>query len=218
MNARSHKSQALITLGIVLVILVLLNIVSIRIFGRLDATKNRVFTLSEASKDLVRGLDDKVTIKAYFTEDLPAPYNNNRREVLDQLNEYKAYARGNLQYDFIDPSGEKGEMEAQQQGIAPLQVQVVKEDKFEVKRAYMGLVFLYEDKKEVLPAIQSPTTLEYEISSTIKRLTSKGLKKIGFLAGHGEPPLTELNRAQGGGRPRHPDSAQHHLCTHVRPA
>jgi len=196
MNARSHKSQALITLGIVLVILVLLNIVSIRIFGRLDATKNRVFTLSEASKDLVRGLDDKVTIKAYFTEDLPAPYNNNRREVLDQLNEYKAYARGNLQYDFIDPSGEKGEMEAQQQGIAPLQVQVVKEDKFEVKRAYMGLVFLYEDKKEVLPAIQSPTTLEYEISSTIKRLTSKGLKKIGFLAGHGEPPLTELNRAQ----------------------
>jgi gliding-associated putative ABC transporter substrate-binding component GldG len=196
MNTRSHKSQALLTIGIVLGILVLLNIVSIRIFSRLDATKNRIFTLSDASKDLVRNLDDKVTIKAYFTEDLPAPYNNNRREVLDELNEYKAYARGNLQYDFIDPSGEKGEMEAQQQGVAPVQVQVVKEDKFEVKRAYMGIVFLYEDKKEILPVIQNPATLEYEISSTIKRLTSKGMKKIGFLTGHGEPPLSELNRAQ----------------------
>jgi len=196
MNTRSHRTQALLTIGIVLGILILLNIVSIRIFGRLDATKNKMFTLSAASKDIVGKLDDKVTIKAYFTEDLPAPYNNNRREVLDQLNEYKAYARGNLQYDFIDPSGEKGEQEAQQQGIAPVQVQVVKEDKFEVKRAYMGLVLLYEDKKEILPVVQNPATLEYEISSTIKRLTSKGLKKIGFLTGHGEPPLTELNRAQ----------------------
>ncbi len=196
MTTRTIKAQALLTIAVVLGILVLLNIVSIRIFGRIDATKNRVFTLSGASKDLVRSLDDKVTIKAYFTEDLPSPYNNNRRAVLDELNEYKAYARGNLQYDFIDPTGEKGEMEAQQQGIAPVQVQVLKEDKFEVKRAYMGLVFLYEDKKEVIPVLQNPATLEYEVSSTIKRLISKGTMKIGFLTGHGEPPLNEFGRAQ----------------------
>lgn len=196
MNTRSLKSQALITLGIVLGILILLNIVSVRIFGRIDATKNNLFTLSPASKDLVRGLDDKVTVKVYFTEDLPAPYNSNRREVLDELNEYKAYSRGNLQYEFIDPSGPKGESDAQQEGIAPVQVQVMNQDKFEVKRAYMGLVFLYEDKKEVLPLIQSTATLEYDISSTLKRLTSKGMKKIGFLTGSGEPPLSELSHSQ----------------------
>ncbi len=66
-------------IALVLAILVLVNIISIRIFGRLDMTRNQSFTLSEASKTLMRGLDDKVTVRAYFTEDLPAPYNNNRR-------------------------------------------------------------------------------------------------------------------------------------------
>ena len=196
MTNRTLKSQALLRVTIILVILVLLNIISIRVFGRFDLTRNKLFTLSDASKGLMRSLDDKVTIKAYFTEDLPSPYNNNRRALLDELNEYKAYAKGNLQFEFIDPSGEKGEQEAQQQGIYPVQVQVVKEDKFEVKRAYMGMVFLYEDKKEVLPVIQNTSTLEYEMSSTIKRLTSRIQKKIGFLSGHGEPGLNELGRAQ----------------------
>ncbi len=196
MKNRTLKSQMLLRTGIVLVILVLVNIISVRLFGRLDVTKNGVFSLSDASKQLMRNLDDKVTVKAYFTDDLPAPYNNNRRALLDELNEYKAYAHGNLQYEFIDPSGDKAEQEAQQAGIAPVQVQVVKEDKFEVKKAYMGMVFLYEDKKESIPVIQNTNTLEYDISSTIKRMTSKGRKKIGFLSGQGEPGLNELTHAQ----------------------
>ena len=137
-----------------------------------------------------------VTVRAYFTEDLPAPYNNNRRAILDELNEFKAYSKGNLQFEFIDPSGEKGERDAQQQGVSPVQVQVIKKDKFEVKRAYMGLVFLYEDKKEILPVVQNTSTLEYNISSTIKRLTTRVRKKIGFITGHGEPDLKEMTRAQ----------------------
>jgi gliding-associated putative ABC transporter substrate-binding component GldG len=75
-------------------------------------------------------------------------------------------------------------------------VQVVKEDKFEVKRAYMGLVFLYEDRREVIPVIQNTSTLEYDISSTVKRLTTRTRKKVGFLTGNGEPALSELSRAQ----------------------
>jgi gliding-associated putative ABC transporter substrate-binding component GldG len=196
MKNKSLKTQTLVRFLIVLGILVLLNIVSIRLFARLDATKNHVFTLSDASKQLMRSLDDRVSVKAYFTEDLPAPYNSNRRMLLDELNEYKAYAGGNLQYEFIDPSGEKGEQEAQQQGIAPIQVQVVKDDKFEVKRGYMGVVLQYEDRKEVLPVVQNTSNLEYELSSTIKKLTSKGQRKIGFLTGHGEPGLNEINRVQ----------------------
>lgn len=196
MSTTSLKRQALSRIGISLAILILLNIISVRIFGRLDVTKNHLYTLSDASKQFMRNLDDKVTVKAYFTEDLPAPYNMNRRALLDELNEYKAYSRGNLQFEFIDPSGEKGEQDAQQQGIQPVQVQVVKEDKFEVKRAYMGMVILYEDKKEVLPVIQNTSSLEYDITSTIKRLTTKAQKKIGFLTGHGEPPLSEVSKAQ----------------------
>jgi gliding-associated putative ABC transporter substrate-binding component GldG len=196
MNTNAMKTQTLTRLGIVLAILILLNFISVRFFGRLDMTRSGLFTLADASKSLMRNLDDKVTVKAYFTEDLPSPYNNHRRLLLDQLNEYRAYSKGNLQFEFIDPSDEKGKQEAQQQGIAPVQVQVVKEDKFEVKQAFMGVVFLYEDRKEVIPVVQNPATLEYEISSTIKRLTNRAQKKIGFLTGHGEPGMQELGHVQ----------------------
>ncbi|MBN1397769.1 MAG: Gldg family protein, partial [Bacteroidetes bacterium] len=179
---------------LVLGILILLNFISVRIFGRLDLTKAGVYTLSEASKNLVGNLDDRVTIKAYFTEDLPAPYNNNRRAVLDILNDYKAYAGGNLFYEFINPEGETGEREAQQAGVPPVEVQVVKEDKFEVKRAFLGLVMMYEDRKEVLPVIQNLGSLEYDISAAMKRLTTRTKKRIGYTTGHQETELPSMQR------------------------
>ncbi|HTX19961.1 MAG TPA: GldG family protein, partial [Bacteroidota bacterium] len=191
----NKRTQTIIGTLLVLGILIVVNIISIRLFGRIDLTKQRVYTLSDASKRLVRSLDDRVTVKAYFTEDLPAPYNNNRREVLDMLNEYKAYAGGNLQYEFINPEGDKGEQEARLAGVPPVNVQVVKEDRFEVKRAYLGLVMLYEDKKETLPVIQNLGSLEYDISSALKRLTTSQKKRIGYTTGHDETDLSTMKQA-----------------------
>ncbi|MFH0991322.1 MAG: Gldg family protein [bacterium] len=189
------KTQVIIRLLLTIAILIVVNFISIRLFGRLDLTDQGVYTLSDASRTLVKNFDDRVTVKAYFTEDLPAPYNNNRRAVLDILNEYKAYAGGNVTYEFINPQGEKGEQEAQQQGIAPVQVQVVNEDKLEVKRGYLGLIMLYEDKKEVIPVIQNLSTLEYDISSALKRLTTRTKKKIGLSAGHQEGEMAAMRQA-----------------------
>jgi len=191
----NKRTQTIIGTLLVLGILIVVNIISIRLFGRIDLTKQRVYTLSDASKRLVRSLDDRVTVKAYFTEDLPAPYNDNRREVLDMLNEYKAYAGGNLQYEFINPEGDKGEQEARLAGVPPVNVQVVKEDRFEVKRAYLGLVMLYEDKKETLPVIQNLGSLEYDISSALKRLTTSQKKRIGYTTGHDETDLSTMKQA-----------------------
>lgn len=176
-------------------ILILANIISIRVFGRIDLTSQEIYTLSQASRDLVGSLDDRVTVKAYFTEDLPAPYNNNRRATLDILNEYKAYSDGMLHFEFINPEGEAGEQEAQQQGIAPVQVQVINDDRLEVKRGYMGLVLLYEDRKETLPVVQNLQSLEYDLSSALKRLTTKVKKKIGYTTGHGEAEPASFQRA-----------------------
>ncbi len=192
----SKRTQAIVRVLLVLGILVLMNFISVRIFTRLDLTRNHVYTLSDASKALVGSLDDRVTVKAYFTEDLPAPYNNNRRTVLDMLNEYRAYAHGNLEYEFINPEGDKGEEEAQQAGIPPVEVQVVNHDRFEVKRAFLGLVLQYEDRREVLPVVQNLGSLEYDISSALKRLTTRVKKRIGYTTGHQEATLQMMQNAQ----------------------
>ncbi|TAK53734.1 MAG: hypothetical protein EPO24_13930 [Bacteroidetes bacterium] len=190
-----QKRQALVRIFLVLGILILLNIVGVRIFGRFDMTEEKMYTLSDASKTLVKNLDDKFLVKAYFTGDLPSPYNNNKRYLQDQLDDYRAYGGQNFQYEFIDPSGKDDvEKEAQSYGIPPVQVQVVKEDKMQVEKAYMGLVFLFGDKKETIPVLQGTTNMEYEISSVIKKMTSKELKRVGFLAGHGEIGLDKIAR------------------------
>lgn len=192
---KSIKYQQFIRVLLILAILIVINFISVRLFFRVDLTKNNVYTLSDASKSLVGSLDDRLTVKAYFTDDLPAPYNNNRRMVLDMLNDYRAYANGNLYFEFISPEGDKGEKEAQAEGIPPVQVQVVKEDKMEVKRAYLGLVLMYEDKKEVLPVIKNLGSLEYDISSAIKRLTIKEKPTIGYTTGHGEEEFSSYKSA-----------------------
>jgi len=192
-----NRKQLFIRIFLFVGILVLVNIISLRFFKRFDLTSDKIFTLSDASKNLVRGLDDKFLVKAYFTSDLPPEYANNRRFLKDQLDEYRAYSGGNFQYEFIDPSKKEDlEQEAQRYGIPPVQVQVLKQDKLQVQNAYMGLVFLYGDKQERLPVIQTTSNLEYEISSAVKKLTSKELKKIGFLTGQGEPALQQMSRFQ----------------------
>jgi gliding-associated putative ABC transporter substrate-binding component GldG len=182
---------------LVLAILVLVNIVALRFFTRLDLTSAKVYTLSDVSRNLVRALDDKFLVKAYFTSDLPAPYNTSRRYLQDQLDEYRAYSGGNFQYEFIDP-GKKEELkqEAQKYGIPPVQVQVLKDDKLQIQEAYMGLVLLYADKTERIPLVRPESNLEYELSSAIKKMTSKELKKVALLQGQGEPPLSGMGRLQ----------------------
>ena len=187
--------QTLTRLFLVLGIIVFVNIIAVRLFTRFDLTSSKIYTLSDASKKLVKSLDDKFVVKAYYSSDLPSPYNNNRRYLQDQLDEYRAYGGGNFQYEFIDPSKKDDlKQEAQKYGIPPVQVQVVKEDKFQMQEAYMGMVFLYGDKQDRLPLVKDMDNLEYEISSSMKKLTSKQVRKIGFLTGHDEPNLTQFGR------------------------
>ncbi len=192
-----NRQQIILRVLLVLGVIILVNIINLRFFKRFDLTRDKIFTLSTASKNLVKSLDDNFLVKAYFTSDLPPEYANNRRDLRDLLDEYRAYAGGNFQYEFIDPGKkEELEQEAQRYGIPPVQVQVLKEDKLQIQNAYMGLVCLYGDKQERVPVIQSTSNLEYEISCAVKKMTSKELKKIGFLTGQGEPNLQQISRLQ----------------------
>lgn len=193
MHPKEQKRQTLLRLGLIVGILILTNIISVRFFSRLDLTEGNVYTLSDASKTLVGNLEDKFLVKAFFSSELPPPYNNNRRYLQDQLDEYRAYSRGNFQYEFIDPASKSElEQEAQRYGIPPVQVQILKENKFQVEKAYMGIVMLYGDKHEVLPVVETTGNLEYDISTTMKKLSTKELPRIGFSTGHGEPGFDKL--------------------------
>jgi gliding-associated putative ABC transporter substrate-binding component GldG len=202
--------------------LVLLNIIGLRAFARFDVTRDRTYTLSKASKDTMRALQDPIHVKAYFTEKLPPPYSGNARYVRDLLEEYRAASKGQLSFQFIDPMSEETaqdketkkemkrdifgrtfreptsvEKELASAGVQPVEIRVVESDQVQTKRAYMGIVINYQEKKEVIPVIQDTHTLEYDLTSMMRKMTRPKTPVIAILQGHGEPRLEEkLTRLQ----------------------
>lgn len=191
-----HGAGSAATLLLLFAVLLVLNLISVNLFARLDLTEGGVFSLSRASKEVVRSLNDPLIVKMYFTKDLPPPYNSYVRYLKDQLEEYQAYSGGKLKLELIRPDDQEKELEAQRYGIPPLQVNALENDKIEIKKVYMGMVLLFEDRKEVIPVLQNISGLEYEITSTIKRISAKVLPTVGFLVGKGGSDLdTELTLA-----------------------
>ncbi len=191
-KTESRRRQSIISVLLVVGILVVLNIIALKVFFRWDLTPNKIYTLSDASKSIVSRLDDKLVVKAYFTDNLPAPYNNNRRYLQELLDDYRNASNGKISYEIISPSDETElENEAQKYGIQPVQVQTVKNDRAEALKAYMGVVLLYGGKQETLPFIGSTENLEYDLTGVINRLTQPELKKIGLLAG---PNMTGVDK------------------------
>ncbi len=180
MGVQNKKSLFIFT-AILVVSLILLNLISRNLFFRLDLTDNQRYSLSESSRSVVEKVDDLFTMKVYFSDNLPGEYGNNRRYLQDILEEYVAFSNGNIRFEFFKPETDKDlEQDAQKSGIQPVQLQVVENDKVEIKRVFMGMIFLYEDQKEVIPVIQTTAGLEYEITTRIKKLVDTDKKVIGI--------------------------------------
>ena len=186
---------ALLVLGIV----ILLNVLTNYLYVRLDLSKGKIYSLSSASKKLIKRLDDPVLIKAYFSKSLPPQYSPHRDYLRDLLKEYRTTSRGKVSFEFVQYEDEdKFREEAQRQGIAPVQFNIVSKENYEVRQAFLGLTMNFEDKKEVIPFLQDIAGLEYDLTSRIKRLTTEKKASIGFLTSHGaagddalEPGLRE---------------------------
>ncbi len=185
------------TVLLVLGIIVLANIISERLFLRLDFTEDQRYSLSDATIDIISDLEEPVTVTAYFSEDLPPDIEKVRKDFKDLLVEYANYSDGQVVYEFINPNEEQQtEMEAQQNGIQPIMINVREKDQMKQQRAYLGAVLKYKDKKEPIPFIQPGAAMEYAISSAIKKLTVTNKPKVGLLQGHGETKLAAMQQAQ----------------------
>ena len=183
---RSYASNATMYAVFVIGGIVLLNLIATRVFGRLDLTQNGIYTLSGASKDLVKNLPDPLTIKAYISKDLPPELVSVARYTRDLMDEYRSASKGKVHFEAFDPSADKKiEDEANACKVAKLQLQVMREQKFEVSQAYLGLCLEYNGQSESVPQVTQAEGLEYMTTSLIKRMTQKK-RKVAFTTGHGE--------------------------------
>ncbi len=174
-----------------IIIIILINIIGSMAFTRIDLTYGHIYSLTPATKKFICNLEDNVVIRAYITDKLPFPYNNRAKYVTDLLYEYRQQSRGKIRLERISPKSREEVMQAQRSGIYPLRFTEVRQGEFGVKQGFMGLVFLFGDKKERIPVIEDLANLEYDITSRIKKLIQPGQKTIGFTTGHKEVELSD---------------------------
>ncbi len=183
---------------IILAILLLIgiNFITRYLFFRIDLTENKEFTLSRASKEILKNMEEDVSVTAYFSDDLPVDIMKTREELDNLLNEFSNISKNKLSYTFVAPNKDpKAEEEAAKAGIRPVMINVREKDQSKQQKAFLGAIIKAGDKVDPIPIIQPGTAMEYAFITSIKKLVGKNKPNIGFIQGHGEPAIQELAQA-----------------------
>lgn len=182
---------------LVIAIIIVVNLLGSEYYFRIDLTDDKQYTLSRATRDILKDLVEPVTVKAYFSENLPPDIARTRQDFQDLLVEYASRSDGQILYEFINPNeSESNEQEATKSGIHPVLINMREKDQVRQQKAFLGATVYLGDDEEVIPFIRPGAAMEYALTTAIKKLAVAEKPKIGFVQGHGEPALSEMSQAQ----------------------
>ncbi|MBI1222110.1 MAG: gliding motility-associated ABC transporter substrate-binding protein GldG [Bacteroidetes bacterium] len=213
MKKSNLRNRALLEMAIVLALLIAGNYISSRVFHRFDFTKEKRYTLSEASKHLAGDLDDVFYVKVFLDgDDLPAAYKNLRNATKEMLDEFRYASNGNIEYEIYNPlEGLKGDelrnvlVELNQKGLQVTDLYEKTNDGSRQKLIVPGALVYYKGAEYPMHLIDpsmtvnNPATLnkaveglEFTIANTIRRCVMGERKSVAFMSGHGELPDAQL--------------------------
>lgn len=165
------------------VVLVLLNLVASRAFVRWDITSPKSYSLSNASKESVRTVDEPLNIKVFFSSNLSAPYSSTYQYLKDILSEYKSAGNENFSYEIFDMNKDENIKLATDYGVQQVQIREIKNNEVGFKNVFMGVVVSYADQTEVLNGLASSDGMEYRITNAINSVISGTNALVGLTDG-----------------------------------
>ena len=206
------KQQTYSRLTFNICILILANILSSMLFFRLDLTTDKRHSLSDASKEILKELDDILYVKVYLEGDFPAGFTRLKNATHQLLNEFRSYS-SYVEYEFINPSESTNQDERNsiyrqlfEQGLKPHIEPLVEKNVRSEQIIFPGAIIYYKGESTVVNLLQkqieknnevllnnSIENLEYEFSTNILKLSNNDKPKIAFLEGNGE--LEKLERS-----------------------
>lgn len=211
-NPRTMRTQNITNLILLLLVLIGINVVSAFVFTRFDLTSEKRFTLSPATKNLVKNLNDIVYVKVYLDGDFPPSFERLQNATREMLDELRAYSNGNIEYEFINPSENPDKEERNKifqqlvdRGIQPTNLQAQNKEETSQQIIFPGAILSYGAQEIPLMLLQdqigaSPEQmlnnsiqgLEYGFGNSIRKLVSKLPQRIAIIEGHGEANNDQL--------------------------
>ena len=200
---------------VLLLILVGTNLLASVFHSRVDLTKEKRYTLSKATKQLLRNLEQPVRIDVFFKGNYPAGFKKIVNSVQEFLQETREYSHGNITVRYTDPLKALANDSLAARfadsmdyffGLRPYTIQAPSKvgDELNIKQVLPGAVIHYRDtavgvnlfkgiknygtEQEQLAALYNDveSTLEYKFASAIQKITSTSKPLIGYALGNGE--------------------------------
>lgn len=188
------------------IVLVAVNWLASLYHARVDLTNEKRFTLSAATKRVLKKLDDVVKVDVFLKGDFPSGFKKLANSTNEMLSEFKEIAGKRFQYRFINPEENvegtdvkwadtltnlgfypinlTSQVKAgqQQQNIYPVAFVHYKEQVLPV--------MLYQGKTKAItyPEINSAEAMmEFNFANALDKLLQKERPVIGYAVGNGEP-------------------------------
>ena len=181
MKKYEHLVYSAVGLAALLLILVAVNFLVSRVPARVDLTEGDIYTLSEGTRKILRGLPSPVKVKLYVSqgETVPVPLRSFAQRVEDVVDEFKQAAGSNLIVERYHPRPDSEEEDAAQlDGIEPQQLMTG-------EQFYLGIAVSQLDRKQAIPAVspQRERLLEYDLIRAVARVGKPERPKIGLMSG-----------------------------------
>ncbi|AAX18067.1 Gldg family protein [Borrelia turicatae] len=183
-----HKEILNLTLNLTIIFLLFCNI-SIFIF-KIDFTKNRAFTISKVTKDLISNANENIYITYYNSASL-GNYFAFPEQIKNFLTSFADSSSGKVIYREID--ADKLTTPLEQIGIPSQQIDLREINQLSILKIYSGIEIIYEGKREVLPIVTEISNLEYDLASSLDKLINNTKKVLGLMFGDAKLKATHKN-------------------------
>lgn len=164
-----------------LAIVVGLNIIASFAKYRFDLTAEKLFTLSDGTKQILQELDTPVQIRFYATRDdkvIPPQFKTHVRLVEDLLDEFRRNSDGKIKIEKFDPQPDSdAEDSARLDGIESQALSLT-------ERIYLGLAVSMLDETVPIPFLDPSREehLEYEIIRAVSQVMTVEETVIGVMS------------------------------------
>ena len=187
------------------VLLVAVNWFASVFHARVDLTDEKRFTLSSATKKILKNLDDRVEVKVFLKGDFPSGFRKLANSTQETLEEFKESADGKLKYALVSPDDNMEDTDVKwgdtlsAMGLYPINLKSQLKKGEQQQLVYPYALVRYRGK--VIPVklysgipnigrqeINSAEALmEYQLADGIYKLLEKQKPLVAYSIGNGEP-------------------------------
>lgn len=183
-----------------------INFLASLVHSRIDLTKEKRYTLSKATRDLLQAVDDNVQIDVFLKGEFPAGFRKLANSTGEFLQLLKDKNGSKIHYRFISPQEKMPGTEATYEdsisnlGASAINLTVQVKAGEENKRIYpvalmtykgkQTLVNLYSGGKRMITPVEmnsAEALMEYQFAKSLSNLINPGKPLIGYSFGNGEP-------------------------------